>query len=298
MDQTSAVTAMLDGSVLAFGASSNEGALKPGGVFSGQALFDDDFMPNGEALLWPVLQGTVGQTGDSAHWLEADYTARTAKALSSWETLISRQALRPLAPQEADPALMERNTLAHQLAMVARFVRSRDQLGVSRQVFFVQLGGFDTHTEQKTRHAALLAQLDEALGYFDEVLGADRDLVTTFTASDFGRNLHQNSTGTDHGWGGHHLVMGGAQVSGGQCFGRFPDISRYKAPRGNKAGVQGEYGDPQMLSTGAMIPEVSVDQFAYQLGQWFGVPGPELEQILPHYQSTRTALDLGFLKFT
>jgi hypothetical protein len=62
--------------------------------------------------------------------------------------------------------------------------------------------------------------------------------------------------------------------------------------------VQGEYGDPQMLSTGAMIPEVSVDQFAYQLGQWFGVPGPELEQILPHYQSTRTALDLGFLKFT
>lgn len=294
MDQASPLTAMLDGSALAFGASSSEGALKPGGVFPGQSLLDEGWLSGGEAMLWSVLQGAVGGAQQPS-LLAQDYLARTSKALSSWQSLVGQRALQALGGPSGALPMPQNNALARQLAMVARFVQSRASLGVRRQVFFVQLGGFDTHAAQKPRHGVLLAQLDEALAYFDQLLGADRDLVTTFTASDFGRNLHQNSSGTDHGWGAHHFVMGGAQVKGGHCYGRFPDISRYSAPGGLLSRAQASYDEPQMLPSGAMIPEVSVDQFAHRLGLWFGVPAEALRTILPRQASTPSTLDLGFM---
>lgn len=164
------------------------------------------------------------------------------------------------------------NPLAAELQMVARMIAARSSLGVRRQVFFVELDGFDTHIDQLKRHGDLMAQLDHALGYFDGVLaampGGDvRSQVTTFTASDFGRTFTNNSGGSDHGWGGHHFVMGGA-VAGGEVYGRFPTYS--------SADASGAYTSPQQVGNGILLPEISVDQYAYTLGRWFGVPDYDL----------------------
>ena len=164
------------------------------------------------------------------------------------------------------------NPLAAELQMVARMIAARTSLGARRQVFFVELDGFDTHIDQLRRHGDLMAQLDHALGFFDGALtampGGDmRSQVTTFTASDFGRTFTNNSGGSDHGWGGHHFVIGGA-VAGGDVYGRFPTYS--------SADASGAYSSAQQVGNGVLLPEVSVDQYAYTLGRWFGAADSDL----------------------
>lgn len=115
--------------------------------------------------------------------------------------------------------------LANQLQTVARVIGARGALGVRRQVFYVEVGGFDTHGGQVARHAALLTELNAALGYFDSALGTLglRSSVVLATSSEFGRHLVTNGDGTDHGWAGHHFVLGGA-VRGGTVYGALPTI--------------------------------------------------------------------------
>ena len=123
------------------------------------------------------------------------------------------------------------NPLAVSLQTVARIIGGRaPRLGVSRQIFYVQLGGFDMHSNQAPQHAKLLTQLGAALEYFDSVMmtAGLSDQVTAFTASDFGRTLTANSDGTDHGWGSHHIVTGGA-VAGGDMYGTYPVIGSNQA---------------------------------------------------------------------
>jgi uncharacterized protein (DUF1501 family) len=138
-----------------------------------------------------------------------------------------------------------------------------------------------------------MAQLDHALAYFDTVLGGMpggdmRPQVTTFTASDFGRTFTSNGDGTDHGWGGHHLIMGGA-VAGPDVYGTFPTYST--------AGTNGVFGSPDQIQNGVLIPTSSVDQYAYTLGKWMGVSGSDLLSILPNLsQFNSSAYDLGFLR--
>jgi uncharacterized protein (DUF1501 family) len=161
------------------------------------------------------------------------------------------------------------NSLASQLQAVARVIANRATLGAGRQVFFVQMGGFDTHDNQNVNHTELMLKLDHALGYFDETLGllGVQNQVTTFTASDFGRTFTSNGDGTDHGWGAHHFVMGGA-VQGGKVYGTFPTFS-------NKNDTNNNFASPDQLANGALLPTTSVDQLGATLATWFGVTAPD-----------------------
>jgi uncharacterized protein (DUF1501 family) len=156
-------------------------------------------------------------------------------------------------------------------------------------VFFVSLSGWDTHDNQPARHARLLAQLSHALSYFDRTLvqmGADQ-AVTTFTASDFGRSFVSNGNGTDHGWGGHHFVMGGA-VRGGEVYGSLPT---YGLARGKD-----DFDSPDQIQRGALLPSTGLPTYAATLGRWFGLSDSEQLAILPALANwPGTARRLGVL---
>lgn len=200
-----------------------------------------------------------------------------------------------------DPRLMyanpangktETNDLAVQLQTVARVIHAGTQggLGMRRQVFFVEMGGFDTHDAQMATHASLLAKLGHGMQYFDQLVAelGLRDQVTAFTGSDFGRPFVSNGDGTDHGWGGHHFVIGGA-VRGGDVHGAFPVYGTKNAA--------GEFPDsPDQMKAGVMVPRLSVEQMAFTVGRWFGVERGDLLEILPNLRNfDASAHDLGFM---
>lgn len=171
--------------------------------------------------------------------------------------------------------------LGRQLQQVARVIALRGSVGVKRQVFFVQLGGFDTHSGQSWQHWDLLRQLGDAMAAFYSAtveLGVS-SLVTSFTQSEFGRSLQPSGSGTDHGWGNHHLILGGA-VRGGQVYGRFP----YPALGGaDDAG-----------SRGALIPSTSLEQFGATLARWFGLDAAAVATAFPALAAF-SPQDLGFM---
>ena len=186
-------------------------------------------------------------------------------------------------PQYLDPVTnkLTDNPLATSMQTVARIIGGRSGLGVNRQIFYVQLGSFDTHNNQAQLHATLLTQLGQALEYFDGLMTASGlgDQVTTFTASDFGRTLTSNSNGTDHGWGSHHFVVGGA-VQGQDIYGQYPVIGANQA---NDVGA------------GRLIPTISVDQYAGTLARWFGLSDGQIRQILPNLGNFGSSPYLGFI---
>ncbi len=172
----------------------------------------------------------------------------------------------------------ENNALAVQLQTVAKVIASSQALGVRRQVFFVSMGGFDTHDLQNTSQSPLMARLAHAMAYFDTALsnlnGVDRrPEVVTFTASDFSRTFTTNGDGTDHAWGSHQFIMGG-DVRGGDLYGQFPTV-----------GVdQTGFVNPDM-SGNIQIPTMSVDQYAGTIGRWFGLSGTQLDTIFPNLRN-------------
>ena len=173
------------------------------------------------------------------------------------------------------------NPLALQLQTVARIIKVRGALGLSRQIFFCELDGFDTHSGQLAIQSALLQQLSQAVLAFYQAtqeLAVDSS-VTTFTASEFGRSLTPNSTGTDHAWGSHHFVIG-TGVKGGQFYGQFPPLALGS--------------DYDATGTGALIPTSSVDQYGATLAQWFGVGAANLPAIFPNIGNFTTT-NLGIL---
>ena len=160
------------------------------------------------------------------------------------------------------------NDLSAQLAMVAKIISHRQALGVKRQVFFVEHHGFDTHRDQANDLPGLQRQLAEAMAAFYRhtvAQGVAQD-VTTFTASDFGRTLMPNSSGTDHGWGSHHFVLGGS-VRGGRIVGEVP--------------VAGVDHDHNFDARGRLIPTLSTEQFAASLGDTLGLGASGLREALP-----------------
>lgn len=170
--------------------------------------------------------------------------------------------------------------LGQQLAAVAKLISVRASLGVKRQIFFVGLGGFDTHADQLSRHRTLLRSLSQNLDAFyraTELMGLAGS-VTTFTASDFGRSLTVNGDGTDHGWSSHQLIVGGA-VHGGRFYGRMPDL------------VPGASRD---YAGGRFAPTTSVDQYGSTLLQWFGIPASEMAAVFPNI-SRFASSNLGFM---
>lgn len=170
--------------------------------------------------------------------------------------------------------------LGQQLQMVARMIAARGALGQRRQVFFVQQGGYDFHDNLLTDHAARLTELGDAMAAFYQstvALGVANQ-VTSFTASDFGRALQHNGRGSDHGWGGHHFVMGGA-VQGNRVYGSFPTVA---------------LNGPEDSGQGRLIPTTSVDEYAATLCRWFGVSLSNLPLVLPNI-GRFASRDLGFL---
>ena len=173
-------------------------------------------------------------------------------------------------------------SLGNQLRQVAQIIKLRSTTGMSRQVFFCTLEGFDTHGGQSWQHWDLLRQLSEGLAAFYNAtveLGVP-DRVTSFTLSDFGRTLEVSGTGTDHGWGSHHLVLGGA-VQGGRIHGTFPTLAM---------------GGPDDANTrGVLIPTTSIDQYGATLAAWLGVPAAQLSTVFPNL-SKFAMPTLGFMK--
>ncbi len=174
------------------------------------------------------------------------------------------------------------NSLALQLQQVAKLIAARDTFGVKRQVFFVSLGGFDTHTGQLNTQVNLLTQVGDAMKSFYDAtvaLGVS-DKVTSFTLSDFGRTFKPAAGGgSDHAWGNHHFVMGGA-VKGGAMYGTFPTLALT--------------GPDDVSSEGRWLPSTSVDQYAATLASWFGVSDAQMNTVLPNLAAFPVK-NLGFV---
>jgi len=174
------------------------------------------------------------------------------------------------------------NSLAAQLKQIAQIIQVRAALGVSRQIFFASVGNFDTHADQLVLQSALLASVSPALNAFYQAtqeLGVQNN-VTSFTMSDFSRTFQPNSnTGSDHAWGSHHIVLGGA-VNGGQIYGKFPTLALN--------------GPDDSGSNGRWVPTTSTVQYASTLAQWFGVSVAQLPSVFPNIGAFSTN-NLGFV---
>lgn len=202
--------------------------------------------------------------------------ATVARAIDSDQRLSAALASAP-ALQTVFPT----GSLADQLKLVARCLSVRQALSVQRQIFFVSLGGFDTHANQLTTQATLLTQLSQALGAFQaatEELGIGPQ-VTTFTHSDFSRTYRSNGSGSDHAWGACHFILGGS-VRGGALYGRWPTLALA--------------GPDDSGSSGRFIPTTSVDQYTATLARWYGLPSTDVPAVFPNLGRFDNA-DLGFM---
>ena len=195
------------------------------------------------------------------------------------------------------------SSLGPQLKMIARLIEAGSRaassggFGMLRQIFFCQVGGYDLHsgqTDQPTggsvlngAHANLLAELSQCLIAFQSAMDQIGTLhgdpnfaqrVTAFTCSDFGRTFPANGQGTDHGWGSHHLILGGA-VRGNKTYGTFPTLT---------------VGGPDDTSTGRWIPTTACDQYFATLATWFGVDSSKLTTVFPNL-GRFAAPNLGFI---
>jgi uncharacterized protein (DUF1501 family) len=223
-----------------------------------------------------ALRTLMTQTSNNV--FEAEYN-RVAKRSIDSEAVISA-ALAPVSLTTSFTPPAGRNGLADQLRIVARMIAARQALGTRRQVFMVSMGGFDLHDDLMARQGGLMGQLDFAMDAFYRAtleLGV-ADKVTAFTASDFGRTLQSNGDGSDHGWGSHHFVMGGA-VNGGRYYGVAPQIS---------------VTSPDQVGQGRLLPTMAVDQYSATLARWFGVDSSELPSVSPNI-GRFAASDLGFM---
>lgn len=237
-------------------------------------------------------------TANRTHLLERDVAGVFARSINTERDL--RTALPDkavvggtAAMQYAHPVtgVLSTNRLAEQLQMVARIIAAQSVLGVRRQLFYVSIGGWDFHSGQNDNQAVQLARVSHALNYFDQTLRTlpSGDLsanVTTFTASDFGRTINSNGDGTDHGWGAHHFVMGGA-VKGGDIYGNFPMIGVSDKKTG--------FDNPNEVDR-CFLPEISVDQYAATIARWFGLSDTDLLDVFPNLKNFDAAKrNLGFM---
>jgi uncharacterized protein (DUF1501 family) len=267
----------------------------------------------GSANIKTVISQLLQQ--QRTHILENEYNIVTSRAISAEGIITSSIA----AGQAADGAgsattagvatfspftstVLSGNSLAQQLKMVARLIAARNSLGAKRQVFFVSLSGFDLHDNLMAGQNKNMTNLNNALTAFyqtTENLGI-ADQVTSFTASDFGRTLTSNGDGSDHGWGSHHIVVGGA-VKGKEFYGVAPPVSVTDTASAD---------DQWHVGQGRLLPTTSVDQYAATLATWFGVNPvgvngavSEVESILPnlkHFGVTANGINysknMGFMQ--
>jgi uncharacterized protein (DUF1501 family) len=219
-----------------------------------------------------ALQRQLAAGGN--HPLQAEYSRVLQRGISTSSVL---QAALPgvavpaipatMLPSGAGTTTLDKTSLARQLRMVAQLVGAGPGLGMRRQVFMVSMGGFDTHAFQMRDQPGHMAQVAHAVDYFLSALAGMGLLnnVALFTASDFGRTLLSNGDGSDHGWGSHHFVAGGA-VQGRNIHGRFPVTA---------------LGTADDVGSGRLLPAYGVSQMAAPLGRWMGLSTNELASVLP-----------------
>ncbi|HET7773735.1 MAG TPA: DUF1501 domain-containing protein [Burkholderiaceae bacterium] len=234
-------------------------------------------------------------SSDRTNLLEKDHNAIVKRSIDAQVDLAAAMLpagatgiANPTQYTNPNTGNLANNGLAQQFQTVARIIGGRTALGTRRQVFFVGIGGFDTHDFQRNNHADLMARIGHALKYFDDTLAAMpglgdiRNQVTVFSSSEFGRTYTSNGDGTDHGWGASHFVTGGA-VNGRDLYGRFPTI--------------GLTAPDSASGSGAWIPVHSVDQYGATLGRWMGLSETQLDDIFPNLRNF-TQRDLGFMRLT
>jgi uncharacterized protein (DUF1501 family) len=255
---------------------------------SGNTVLPYQISPSGVAPVYSSIYDFYGSsmattmktliTQKSSNILENEFANVTQRGLDL--QFLVANALKPVNITTSFNIDGQDNKLADQLSIVAKLIAARGALGSKRQVFFVSLGGFDNHDGLIKDHGALMAKVNEAIGQFYKAtveLGVQNS-VTTFTASDFGRTLASNGDGSDHGWGGHHFIVGGA-VKGGQYYGKAPSVS---------------IKTDDQVGEGRLLPTTSVDQYAATLARWFGVSDSELPTVLPRIGNFATS-NLGFM---
>jgi uncharacterized protein (DUF1501 family) len=264
---------------------STAGAIKINAAVQGASVY-------GSTAVSAAMRSLIAQV--RPHTLENEYTKVTTRAINA-EGVVTA-ALAQGAATPLTTVFPPGNTLADQLKMVARLIQGRNALGVRRQVFLVSLGGFDLHDNLIRDHGGLLGKVSDAMKAFYDAtveLGLAQQ-VTAFTASDFGRTLASNGDGSDHGWGSHHFVVGGA-VRGQRFYGTAPPISvaDTKDSAGNFLPANQWH-----VGQGRLLPSTSVDQYAATLARWFGVSSAELPGVLPNllnFGSVGYPVDLGFM---
>jgi uncharacterized protein (DUF1501 family) len=170
------------------------------------------------------------------------------------------------------------NSFYKQMEFIAKLISVSAQMPGSprRQIFFAKLRHWDTHDKQMEKHAKLLEYLSQTMYEFQSTMDFLNisDKVTTFTSSEFGRSLVPNNNGTDHGWGSHALIMGGA-VNGGKIYGDIPELEH----------SGGQYTSPYITDSGRVIPTTSIEQYFAKLGEWFDIPVDKLNDIFPNLQA-------------
>jgi uncharacterized protein (DUF1501 family) len=253
---------------------------------SGKATMQYQLSSSGSVAVRGVVENALFGSRDASNALRSLITSTSFAGLH--EQAHAQLVSRSIDANSADTAALDGTQLTgfpdtelgNQLRMVARMLKGRTALRKTRQVFFVSLGGFDNHDNLLDNHPPLLKQVADAMRAFDLALTELnlQNQVTTFTASDFGRTLTSNGDGSDHGWGSHHFVMGGA-VRGRRLFGTAPIL--------DSTG----YGNDD-VDQGRLLPSTSVDQLAATLATWFGVSPRDLETVLPQIGNYSTR-DIG-----
>lgn len=232
-----------------------------------------------------AFRSTIGQTYSN---LLTQSFATITKQSDEAQLLFQQQFDSTLGDLGTAAALFPgNNNLATTLAAVLRSIKIRSALGLRRQTFFINWGGWDMHGELLGPQAVQLAEVDAALTAFQlglEQLGLTDDVVT-FTASDFGRTLRSNGRGTDHAWGGNAFVMGGP-VDGGKIFGTYPDLTLD--------------GPDDVGYGGRLLPSTSADVYFAEMLRWFGVSGANMATVLPNignfWNPLSSTAPLGFIK--
>jgi len=218
-----------------------------------------------------LLQQATASTDGNLHFRE--YTRSVNRTIAS-----SQYVNNALNAAPALTTVFPSSGIGNQLRLAARMISARSQLGLSRQLFFVGLNGFDQHDNHLSAHGGLLSQLSPALkAFYDATVEMGiQNSVTAFTASDFGRTLSSNGTGSvagsDHGWGNHHLVIGGA-VQGRRIYGSMPDLS---------------LNGPNDAGSGRIVPTISTDQYSAPLARWFGADDSDLDLLFPNLRNFST----------
>lgn len=255
---------------------------------SGESAVPYQVSPSGAILMRPLRNGRAYRSSEAAASLDAILRSASGNVLAADYAHMNDRSIQysgfvndALTNSGLVTDFGSGNRLADQLRTVASLISARGTLGVTRQVFMVSMGGFDNHDGLIGRHEGLLAQVDFAMDAFYRatVEMGIADQVTTFTASDFGRTLASNGDGSDHGWGSHHFILGGA-VNGGRYYGRAPHVSVDTADQ---------------VGRGRLLPDTSVDEYSATLAQWFGVSASEVPGIAPNIARFASP-DLGFMR--